>query len=155
MSTTNRSRATRELKSIQVKEFIDDYVYRIDLDADYQREKIWSREDQEKLIDTIIQNIDIPKIYLARVKGSENFDYECIDGKQRMATLLNFFKPEGAGDNPLAVRIAGERYTYKRLKEELAPLAGKIDEFELTFVIYPDNIDEEFIREIFRRLQLG
>ncbi len=155
MSMKNRSRVTRELKSIQVKEFIDDYIYRIDLDADYQREKIWSREDQEKLIDSIIQNIDIPKIYLARVKGSDNFDYECIDGKQRMATLLNFFKPERAGDNPLAVRIAGERYTYKRLKEELAPLAGKIEEFELAFVIYPENVDEEFIREIFRRLQLG
>jgi uncharacterized protein with ParB-like and HNH nuclease domain len=73
MPTKTRSRATRELKSIPVKEFIDDYVYRIDIDADYQREKIWSREAQEKLIDSIIKNIDIPKIYLARVKDSENF----------------------------------------------------------------------------------
>jgi len=154
MSTKTKSR-TRELRSIPVKEFIDDYIYRIDLDADYQREKIWSRQDQELLLDSIIKNIDIPKMYLAEVKGDENFDYECIDGKQRMATLLNFFKPEEAGENPLAVRIAGERYTYKRLKEELAPLADKIDKFELTFVVYPENIDEEFIREIFRRLQLG
>jgi len=29
----------RELKSIPVKTFIDDYIYRIDLDADYQRER--------------------------------------------------------------------------------------------------------------------
>jgi hypothetical protein len=71
-----------------------------------------------------------------------------------MATLLNFFKPED-GDNPLAVRVAGEKYTYNRLKAELGTLAKKIDEFELTFVIYPESIDDEFIREIFRRLQLG
>jgi hypothetical protein len=136
MATKNKSQTTREVKSIGVKEFIHDYVYRIDLDADYQREKVWSREDQERLLDSIIQNIDIPKIYLAAVKDSENFDYECIDGKQRMATLLHF-------------------YTNKRLKRELPTLAQKIDDFELSFVIYPKNLEEEFIREIFRRLQLG
>ena len=70
MPTKAPSRTTRELKSIPVNEFITDYVYRIDLDADYQREKVWSREAQEKLVDSIIKNIDIPKIYLARVKDS-------------------------------------------------------------------------------------
>jgi len=155
MPTTTKGRITRELESIPVKKFIDDYIYRIDLDADYQREKIWSRGDQEKLIDSIIQNIDIPKIYLARVSGNKNFDYECIDGKQRMATLLNFFKPEQAGDNPLTVRVAGDRYTYKQLQEDLPQLAKKIEDYPLTFVTYPQIDDEVFLREIFRRLQLG
>lgn len=144
----------RELIPISVREFIDDYIYRIDLDADYQREKIWSRKQQLELIDSIVQNIDIPKIYLAKVEGNENFDFECIDGKQRMATLLDFYKPE-PDENPLTVRVAGENYTYKRLLKELPPLAKKIDDFELTFVIYQNHGDEEFLREIFRRLQLG
>jgi len=146
---------TRALESIPLKKFIDDYVYRIDLDADYQREKIWSREDQEKLIDSIVQNIDIPKIYLVRVKGSnDNFDFECIDGKQRMTTLLSFFKPEPA-EAPLTVRIAGEKFSYKRLQKEIPLLAKKIEDYELTLVIYAELGDEEFLREIFRRLQLG
>lgn len=144
----------RELIQLRVKDFIDDYIYRVDLDADYQREKIWSRKQRLELIDSIVQNIDIPKIYLARVKGNDNFEFECIDGKQRMATLLDFFKPEPDG-NPLTVRVAGENYTYKRLLRELSPLAEKIEDFELTFVIYQNHGDEEFIREIFRRLQLG
>src|SRR5438093_9091267 len=97
-NTTSGPRRT--LETISLKKFIEDYVYRIDLDADYQREKIWSREDQEKLIDSILQNIDIPKIYLVRVRDSDNFDFECIDGKQRMTTLLSFFKPEPA-ESPL------------------------------------------------------
>src|ERR1700678_4028506 len=107
MPTKQKPRPTREIKPITVSECVEDWVFRIDLDADYQREKIWSREDQEKLIDSIIQNIDIPKLYLARVKENENFDYECIDGKQRMTTILNFLKPEQAGDNPLTVRVTG------------------------------------------------
>src|SRR5689334_19950324 len=144
----------RELKSIPVKTFIDDYIYRIDLDADYQREKIWSRANQLDLMDSIVKNIDIPKMYLARIQGKENFDFECIDGKQRMATLLNFFKPEPE-ETPLTVRIAGENYTYKRLRKDLPPLAKKIEDFELTFVIYQNINDEEFLRDIFRRLQLG
>jgi len=145
----------REVLSLTVKQFIDDYIYRIDLDADYQRERIWSKDNQETLLDSIIQNIDIPKIYLAKVKDDEQFTYECIDGKQRMTTLLSFFKPEVEEDNPLTVRIAGEKYAYKRLKNELPELAKKIENFELTFVVYPENIDDVFIREIFRRLQLG
>lgn len=147
----------RKLLALTVKEFIDDYVYRIDLDADYQREKIWSKKDQEMLLDSIIKNIDIPKLYLAEVADDEQFDYECIDGKQRMTTLLSYFKPEPQEDNPLTVRIAGERYVYKRLKKELPELAKKMENFELAFVIYPEDAidDEEFIPEIFRRLQLG
>jgi hypothetical protein len=155
MPTKATTRRTREIKSISVKTCVEDYIYRIDLDADYQREKIWSRGNQEDLIDSIVQNIDIPKLYLARIEGNETFDFECIDGKQRMATLLNFFKPEQSTDSPLTVRIAGERYTYKQLRADLPKLADKIDEFELTFVIYPQIDDDEFIREIFRRLQLG
>src|SRR6266480_462404 len=149
------SKTKRQLLQLTVKDFIDDYIYRIDLDADYQREKIWSKKDQELLLDSIIKNIDIPKLYLAEIKDDEQFDYECIDGKQRMITLLNFFKPEQEEDNPLTVRIAGEKYVYKRLKKELPELARKIENFELTFVVYPktDIDDEEFIREIFRRLQ--
>lgn len=155
MSTKAKSRTKRDLESVTVKKFVDDYIYRIDLDADYQREKIWSREDQEKLIDSIVQNIDIPKLYLARTTDSESFDFECIDGKQRMATLLSFFKPDPNDANPLTVRIAGEKYTYKRLQKDLPKLAKKIEDFELTLVIYPKIEDEEFLREIFRRLQLG
>ena len=116
----------RELLSLTIKRFIDDYIYRIDLDADYQREKIWSREQQLKLMDSIIKNIDIPKMYLAKVAGDENFDFECIDGKQRMSTLLSFLKPEPE-ERPLTVSIAGENYTYKRLQKELESLASKID----------------------------
>src|SRR6267378_3202521 len=35
------------------------------------------------------------------------------------------------------------------------PLKTFIDDYPLTFVIYQDIGDEEFLREIFRRLQLG
>lgn len=155
ISTNVSSTPTRKVQPIKVKDFVDEYVYRIDLDADYQREKIWSRKNQEDLLDSIVKNIDIPKLYLARVTDGENFDFECIDGKQRMTTLLSFFKPDPNEGNPLSVPLAGEKYTYKRLKEEHPTFAKRIEDFELTFVIYPQIDDDDFLREIFRRLQLG
>src|SRR3989442_9969212 len=88
---------------LTIKRFIDDYIYRIDLDADYQREKIWSRKNQEELLDSILQNIDIPKLYLVKTRHVESFDYECIDGKQRMNTLLSFYKPDATEERPLTV----------------------------------------------------
>jgi len=152
--TKKTSRIKRIVRAITIKTFIDDYIYRIDLDADYQREKIWSRKEQEKLLDSIIKNIDIPKIYLAVPEEKEIFDFECIDGKQRMVTLLNFFKPDPNEKNSLTVEVAGEEYTYNQLKKEFPKMAEKIENYELTFVIYT-KITDELIREIFRRLQLG
>lgn len=143
----------RYILQITIKKFIDDYVYRIDLDADYQREKIWSRKEQELLLDSILSDIDIPKIYLVETPDSKQFSFECIDGKQRMSTLLYFFKPN-PDEEPLKVKVAGEKYTYKQLKKEYPKIAKKIEDYELSFSIYR-TIDDELVREIFRRLQLG
>ncbi len=152
MATTLKDRRT--LLNISVKKFIDDYIYRIDLDADYQREKIWSVKQQEELLDSILFDIDIPKIYLAEVKDNKQFDFECIDGKQRMSTLLRFFKPDPDERTPLTLQFYNEKFTYIEIKEEHPTIAKKIEDFELNFSIYK-QIDDKLIREIFRRLQLG
>lgn len=52
-------------------------------------------------------------------------------------------------------RIAEEKYTYKRLRNELPNLAKKVEDFKLSFVVYPETVDDEFLRLVFRRLQLG
>ncbi|HUI29585.1 MAG TPA: DUF262 domain-containing protein [Candidatus Acidoferrales bacterium] len=150
----NKVGKPRSLKDIPVREFVDDYLYRIDLDADYQREKIWSTKQQQDLLDSIIKDIDIPKIYLVEVKDNKQFDYECIDGKQRMVTLSRFFTPTKGEDSPLTIRFLEELYTYKGLKKVHPSVAEKIENYKLSFCIY-ESIDDEYVREIFRRLQLG
>jgi hypothetical protein len=151
---TTKSAKNRSLQNISVEKFIDDYLYRIDIDADYQREKIWSTKQQEDLLDSIVRDIDIPKIYLVKVKNNKQFDYECLDGKQRMVTLSRFFKPELNEESALTFRFLEEHYTYKKLSKEHPSIAKKIKDFELNFCIY-ESVDDEFAREIFRRLQLG
>ncbi len=148
--------------SITIKELVGSFIYSIDLDADYQREKIWSTRDQQLLLDSILKDIDIPKLYLASVEDNKQFDYECIDGKQRMLTLLSFFKPEQEKDTKatLTLPLFNREYSYQELRREYPKLAEKIENYKLDFVKYDMSSLEEgtrdnLIREIFKRLQLG
>jgi hypothetical protein len=135
---------------------MDDYIYLIDIDADYQREKVWSKSEQEDLLDSIARDIDIPKLYLARVPNNEQFDYECIDGKQRLITIASFVRPEPKDKSPLNVEILNKRYSFEMLEKELPSIAQAFLDYRLDFVIYAESVlTETFIRDIFRKLQLG
>ena len=143
----------REVRRESVKNFMDDIVYRIDLDAEYQREKIWPQDKQELLLNSIITDIDIPKIYLVETDNKQ-FDYECIDGKQRITTLIRFLKPEDEEKNPLEIEVLGRKYTYKKLKQKHPTIANFMDDYELDLSILKKGHETD-IHEIFRRLQLG
>ena len=145
-----------------IKDLVEKLIYTIDLDADYQREKIWSTSEQRLLLDSILKDIDIPKLYLAKTEDDKQFEYECIDGKQRMMTLLAFMKPQQNGDRKTAVTLPlfNRQYSYVQLKRDHPTLAEKIEDYKLDFVIYDlkalgESERDQLISEIFRRLQLG
>ncbi len=146
----------RQPLKLGVKKLINEYIYRIDLDADYQRERVWSKKNQEDLLDSIVRDIDIPKLYLAQVSDNKQFDYECVDGKQRLLTLWNFLEPDKNDTSPLLIDILNKKYSYKQLKKEHPNIAKAVENYNLDFIVYDQTrLSEEFVREIFRRLQLG
>ncbi len=161
MSRTSKAQSgppslKRTHMSLTIRDLMDSYFYRIDLDADYQREKVWSKTNQEELLDSIIKDIDIPKLYLARVRGNKQFDYECIDGKQRLLTLANFLTPRHADSSPLLIDILHKKFSFEELTEQHPNIAKSILDYKLDFVVYDEtNLTDTFVREIFRRLQLG
>src|SRR3989337_25066 len=70
----------------------------IDFNPLYQRKgKIWSKKDKSYLIDSILNDYDIPKIYLADFTygntplNISNKAYAIIDGKQRFEAIFDFF----------------------------------------------------------------
>ena len=55
---------------------------------DYQRQqKLWSVDKKQLLIDSILRDIDIPKLYFNEVKGNE---LEVVDGQQRLWAIWEF-----------------------------------------------------------------
>ena len=64
----------------------------INLEPEYQRlGNIWSPSKQQLLIDSIINEYDIPKIYFHELYPQvENKKYAVIDGRQRLEAIFNF-----------------------------------------------------------------
>ena len=110
---------------------------------EYQREKaLWPVEKKRLLIDSLLIDIDIPKLYFNRVEKDQ---YEVIDGQQRLWAIWEFLDDE---------------YTYKA--DNKATLFSKlpvtqrrtIENYQLQITVF-EKAEEDYLRELFVRLQLG
>ena len=134
---------------------------RIQLDPDYQRMSgIWTIDERQGLIDTVINDFDMPKLYLHKFdkplrKGGKTFDYAIIDGKQRLETMWSFI------DGKLALASDFEYFkdsnikpgdmTYTELGQKLPDLKVQFDSFQLN-VIAIETDELEMVEEMFSRL---
>ncbi|MGJ5087430.1 DUF262 domain-containing protein [Bradyrhizobium sp. HKCCYLRH1065] len=60
----------------------------------YQRKLIWTIEEKQSFIDSIIQGFPIPIILLAEPVGRQDGTLEIIDGMQRMNAITSFISNE-------------------------------------------------------------
>jgi hypothetical protein len=71
----------------------------LELNPSYQRDRVWSTSDSQKLVDSVLRGIPLPSIILNQRKDS--LDQEIVDGKQRLTAILRFM-----GCHPEGVRYA-------------------------------------------------
>ena len=74
---------------------------KIDMSPPYQRKgKIWSKTDKAFLVDSILNDFDIPKVYMAdftfgfSVLNTKKLSYAVIDGKQRFEAFIELYSGE-------------------------------------------------------------
>lgn len=60
---------------------------KLELSPPYQRNFIWSINDQQILIDSINNNTPVPSFFILK---KANGTYEMVDGQQRSRTIINF-----------------------------------------------------------------
>lgn len=134
----------------------------VDLNPPYQREGgIWKQETRSALVDSIINGLDVPKLYFetatTRREGPEGlaYQYAVIDGKQRLESIIAFLD----GDLSLAEdflyfedeSVKAARMTLSELQHEYPALARRFLEYELPIVsVTTDSGD--LIEEMFQRL---
>lgn len=134
----------------------------IELDPPYQREGgIWRPETRSALIDSIINGLDVPKLYFERVTtrrvatGGLAYQYAVIDGKQRLEAIIRFLSEELSlaedfwyfEDN--TVKAGG--MTLRDLENQYPLLARRFLDYELSVVsVTTDSGD--LIEEMFQRL---
>lgn len=119
---------------------------KLTLRPDFQRKFVWTNEHQEAFIDTILNGLPFPEIYVCEGEIDVNrlrTTRLVIDGQQRLTTIRNYI--EGRHEHPPA-KIP----TYQDLTE--AQKEGFIN----YQIVMRDlgKIDEETTREIFRRINL-
>ena len=129
----------------------------INLRPPYQRrhEGVWTPKKKRLLIDSILRNYDIPKLYFREVESHPDLKYEVVDGQQRIRTIWEFLDGEfelgeESGDLPHPLgNLAGKCY------EELgSETKDRIAAFPLSIFVI-QRADEEEIRDLFQRLQEG
>lgn len=130
---------------------------RIDPTPDYQRPPAWSKKQKQLLIDSILREYDIPKMYWRAVNRDDGVKYEVIDGQQRLRTIWEY----RAGEFALArdidpingVNCAGK--TYDQLDLDISTI---FDAYPVDVVIVDEavqNDQEDEVRDMFLRLQNG
>ena len=142
-----------------VLQVLDDWD-RIDFDPDYQRKSgAWNLEKQQYFIDSIINGMDLTKLYFHErspdSQDAQTVNYGVIDGKQRLEAIGSFAKDQFPlseefeylhGDRGSA---AGLRYS--ELLAEFPELRARFDDTVLPIVVMRAE-DEVFIEGLFVRL---
>lgn len=138
---------------------------KLDMGPTYQRKSdIWTSWKKSHLIDSILNDFDIPKFYVAdfsQIKSSLNEKrkpYAIIDGKQRFEAIFSFLSGDLALNQTFEymqdpeISIAG--LAFPEIKRKSPSLASKIEEFVPTVMsVITDEVGK--IQEMFVRLNSG
>jgi len=116
---------------------------RINTNPDYQRPAVWTKAQKQLLVDTILRDYDVPKLYW-RKTGSKPDTYDVVDGQQRLRAVWEYF--DGKFKLPKdADPINGDAVAncdYEALPDDVRM---QLDVYPLDVVII-DDTDEDEIR---------
>lgn len=130
------------------------------LDPDYQRMGgVWTLEKKQLLMDSILNDYDIPKIYLhafsREQRKADGFAYAVIDGRQRLEAIWQFIEgrftlaDDFVYQDDESIRLA--RLGYSDIASGYPKIKIKFDSFVLP-VVGVDTDDQELIEDMFSRL---
>ena len=131
-----------------------DFQSRINVEAEYQRGKVWSQAQQALLIDSIMRGFDIPKIFLRKLPDGSPYLFDVIDGKQRLTAIWRFVSDgfrllRNIGSFPDLGDLGGKCWS------ELPDDAKDRLQFANITVSKIEEATEDEIHELFLRLQRG
>ena len=134
----------------------------IDMEPVYQRKGgLWSSYDKSFLIDSILNDFDIPKLYIADFTfGNTKLNrarkaYAVIDGKQRFESIFDFFDGKITLDKGFTYlddpSLQLGQLGYRDLAQKYPKVASKFSNYNLA-VSSVITDEEEKINELFVRL---
>lgn len=120
---------------------------RFRLDPDFQRDFVWDKDKQSRLIESILMRIPLPVFYVAE---DEEGLLIVVDGRQRLTTLQRFLEGELTLDLPDRPEL-----NKKRFKDLEARLQNRVEDCQLHFYIIDRTVPERARLDIFERVNGG
>jgi hypothetical protein len=116
------------------------------LQPDYQRREVWGDAARVMLIDSILNDIPMPKIFVSKAIKDMRTYRSVIDGQQRISTILSFLNDGFRLENPYSGSYNGK--TFSELPEEVRNdvLLYSIDFNEAS------GLPPEELREVYSRV---
>jgi uncharacterized protein with ParB-like and HNH nuclease domain len=119
---------------------------RLEIAPDFQRKFVWSDTAKIMLMDTILKNIPMPKIFVSNLVVNDNPYRSVIDGQQRIKAILSFIRNEFSLKKP----YYGEFFD-KKFSELPESVKSDFFRYKLDFNEINDASDEQ-IRMIYSRV---
>ncbi|EUM10363.1 MULTISPECIES: GmrSD restriction endonuclease domain-containing protein [Enterobacter cloacae complex] len=125
----------------------------------YQRKLVWTVEEKQNLIDSIMRGYPIPLILLAHTKDDK---YEVIDGMQRLDAIFSFIDnkyslPDGSYFNTNEFPTS-KLYNSEPMPDGTAFISqqdcANITEYQLAVTVFPIE-DDSSVTDIFGRINSG
>lgn len=112
--TVNKGLSFWRLSGLEAKANWDFEVFLPTKGINLQRDLVWTVEQKSALILTILRDQKIPPIVVIQNEKDEDrkYNWQVIDGKQRMTTLFGYLK------NEFAIVYEGIEYFFKDLPED-------------------------------------
>ena len=120
--------------------------HRLELQPDYQRNQVWSKAAKIMLMDTILRNIPMPKIFLQAILRDQDTYRIVIDGQQRLTAILDYLGGRFALDAPYEGEYAGKRFSELPATVQNEILSYNVDVNEIR------NATKDVIRDIYLRV---
>ena len=117
------------------------------MDPDFQRDFIWPKDKQSKLIESVIMRIPLPVFYLAE---DDTGRMVVVDGLQRLSTFHRFVKDE------LSLHLLNREELHgKRFSDLSTKLQNRVEDCNLIFYIIDSKAPERARLDIFERVNSG
>lgn len=128
---------------------------RINLNPAWQRGPAWQPPRKALLIDSILRGMDIPKVYLRRLPPGGAFDYDAVDGQQRLRAIWEYRRGDFALEHPDGLPEIDE-HPVQGLRFDRLPvdLRARFDDFVVNVTLIVRGSTDE-ITNLFARLQMG
>lgn len=119
---------------------------RLEIRPDFQRRAVWSAPARIMLMDSILQNIPMPKVFVAKSIKDNSTYRVVIDGQQRITAILDYLKDDFALGAPFVGDEANK--VFSELDQNIQ---HRILNYQIDFNEAENPTDDE-VREVYARV---